>query len=386
MPAKGSNMKTLSSVLFFSFFLSSGFAQTAGIIECNGKQGISAWEKPDSIIVVEHLACGRVLPVAGTEEGFAKVQLEIGLFAYVKAENIRLVESARVQETHLPAFETKAKPLPRKPPAAVQLPEPSQTAPDIDGLPLGQSRRETVLKSGLEFGLDSSYIKYKEPDFMRETGVTLSAYGNYTLRPADILMRFEGRFGFAGMNYSSPESGETERIRDYIGEARALVGYTFEATDKWFLTPYTGFGYRYLFDGLGDKVTTVGHLGYDRRSDYLYSPIGLESAHYLKPGWALVVAGEYDLFWKGCQESDLSIFFDGSPPIINDQDDGWGMRASGKFIKEMGRSDFVFGPYFKYWNIEDSDLAYISFEGEELAFMEPANTSIEIGGMFGIMF
>ena len=95
----------------------------------------------------------------------------------------------------------------------------------------------------------------------------------------------------------------------------------------------------------------------------------------------------YDLFWKGWQESDLGIVFGGNPPsIINDQEDGWGMRASGKFIKEMDRFGFVFGPNFKYWNIEDSKLAYLEVEGEVIAFIEPANTSIEIGGMFGFIF
>ena len=322
MPLKGSVMKTLLSVLFPVFFLSSGIAQTMGTVECNGKQGVSAWEKPDSIVVVEHLACGRTLPVVGTEKGFVKVQLGIRLYAYVDAENIRLVENARIPEKRVPAFEKQEESLPRKVPAAAPSPDTSQPSPEAARLPLVQSRRDTVLKSGLEFGLDSSYIKYEEPDFMQEEGVTLSLYGSYTLRPEDFMIRLEGRFGFAGMSYSSPVSGETKRIRDYIGEARALVGYTFEASDAWYLTPYMGFGYRYLFDGLGEKVTTVGHLGYDRRSNYLYSPVGLESASYLKPGWALVATLEYDLFWKGCQESDLGIFYGGSSPIVNDQNAG----------------------------------------------------------------
>ncbi len=386
MPLKGSVMKTLLSVLFPVFFLSSGIAQTMGTVECNGKLGVSAWEKPDSIVVVEHLACGRTLPVVGTEKGFVKVQLGIRLYAYVNAENIRLVENARIPEKRVPAFEKQEESLPRKVPAAAPSPDTSQPSPEAARLPLVQSRRDTVLKSGLEFGLDSSYIKYEEPDFMQEEGVTLSLYGSYTLRPEDFMIRLEGRFGFAGMSYSSPVSGETKRIRDYIGEARALVGYTFEASDAWYLTPYMGFGYRYLFDGLGEKVTTVGHLGYDRGSNYIYSPIGLESANYLKPGWALVATLEYDLFWKGCQESDLGIFYGGSSPIVNDQNDGWGIRASGKFVKETGRADIVFGPYLKYWNIEDSDPAYLFYEEEELVFIEPANTSIEIGGMFGVVF
>ena len=370
-------MKIILTVSCILFSLSSGLARTVGVVECNGRLGISAWEKPESIVVVEHLACGRILPVVGTEKDFVKVQLKSHLFAYVKAENIRLIETAPDSSKDTPS---DFKPQEESPPGI------TQPIPEIVKLPLDQSDRDTVLKSGLELDLDSSYIKYEEPDFMQEEGVTLSFCGNYTLRPGDFMVRFEGRLGFAGMNYSSPISGETERIRDYIAEARSLAGYTFQASDQWYLTPYGGFGYRYLFDGLGEKVTTAGHLGYDRRSNYLYTPIGLESANYLKPRWTLVATMEYDLFWKGWQESDLGVLFGGSPAIVNDQNDGWGLRVSGKFVREIGRYNFVLGPYLKYWNIKDSELASLIYEEEEMMFLEPANTSIEIGGMFGFVF
>ena len=379
-------MKNSLVVFIYMFSISSGIAQTTGIVECDGRSGISAWEKPESIVVVEHLACGRKLPVVGTEKGFVKVQLKSSLFAYVSADHIRLMEPAPGSETITPQSGDRGDSASQLSPGMAPQTKLSRQESGITKLPLVQRRRDTLLKPGLEFGLDSSYIKYEEPDFMKEEGVTLSLYGNYTLRPSDFMVRFEGRVGFAGMHYSSPLSGETKKIRDYIVEARGLAGYSFGVSDRWYLTPYAGFGYRFLFDGLGGKVTTAGHLGYDRRSNYLYTPIGLESANFLKHSWALVATIEYDLFWKGRQESDLGVLFGGSPTIINDQEGGWGLRGSGKFVKEMGRVDLAFGPYFKYWNIEDSEWAYLSHEGEELAFMEPANTSVEIGAMFGMVF
>jgi hypothetical protein len=357
-----------------------------GIIECNGREGVSGWEKPESIIVVQHLACESVLPVVGREKGFVKVQLGTRVFAYVNAENIRIVEVSPAPQIGFSVYEPRDSSLPQKKPASKSFPEFSRTVPETVKEPLHQSERDTTLKSGLEFGLDSSYIKYEEPGFMKETGVTLSLYGNYTLRPADFMVRLEGRLGFAGMNYSSSETGETKKIRDYIGEARALVGYTFAASNKWYMTPYMGFGYRYLFDGLGGKVTTSGHLGYDRRSNYLYSPIGMDIAAYLKHRWALVMTGEYDLFWKGWQESDIGELFGSSPTVTNDQEKGWGLRASGKFVKETGSVDLAFGPYMKYWNIDDSKPTSLIVDDEELIFIEPANTSIEVGGMFGVVF
>jgi len=379
-------MKIIWTVFYALIFLSTGFAQTIGVIECNGKNGVSAWEKPESIIVVEHLSCGRSLPVVGVEKGFVKVRLNESLIAYVNVDNIRVIENASVSAESGPDIPMRKEPFPEKKTSPLPSPTLSPPVRETAKLPLNLSNRDTVLRRGLEFGLDSSYIRYEEPDFMKEEGITLSLYGDYTLRPKDFMFRLEGRIGFGGMSYSSPVSGETKRVRDYIGEARGVAGYTFRASDKWYLTPYAGFGYRYLFDGMGGKVTTEGHLGYDRRSNYLYTPIGLETSSFLKPGWALVTKAEYDLFWKGWQESELGDIIGTGSAIVNDQNDGWGLRASGKFIKEMGRRALVFGPYLKYWDIEDSEWVNVIIDDEEAAFLEPANTSLEIGGMFGVVF
>ena len=95
---------------------------------------------------------------------------------------------------------------------------------------------------------------------------------------------------------------------------------------------------------------------------------------------------EYDHFWHGWQHSKLGDVYGTDMKIINDQENGWGMRASGKFVKEMGKHDILFGPYMKYWNIDDSETVNFINDGIESEAMEPANTSLEIGGMFGVTF
>jgi hypothetical protein len=188
------------------------------------------------------------------------------------------------------------------------------------------------------------------------------------------------------MDYESPISGEAGKIRDYIAEAGVRAGRTFKATDHWFLTPFAGVGYRYLFDGFGEKITSSGDFGYDRKSHYVYSPFGMESGHSLTPEWTFVASMEYDHLWHGWQHSEIGAAYGSDFTAINDQTEGWGVQASGKFIKKIGKYDIILGPYFRYWNIEDSDTVYATIDTVEIWLMEPANTSVEIGGMFGISF
>ena len=85
-------MTRVLPVFVFAFFIFSGFAQTLGIIECNGRTSVSSWEAPDSIMVVEQLACGQKVMVLGMEKNYVKIQIRGNVFAYVEAEYVRFTE------------------------------------------------------------------------------------------------------------------------------------------------------------------------------------------------------------------------------------------------------------------------------------------------------
>lgn len=137
--------------------------------------------------------------------------------------------------------------------------------------------------------------------------------------------------------------------------------------------PYVGIGYRRL-----DEDKSGDPAGYDRLSQYLYSPIGLRTWASLEGPWRIGGTLEYDLFWIGRQESWL---FD--PPIRNDQRSGYGLRASLQFTREWGRSELVFEPYVVYWDIKGSDVEY-GPDGE--GYLEPANHSTEVGLRVSLRF
>jgi hypothetical protein len=145
------------------------------------------------------------------------------------------------------------------------------------------------------------------------------------------------------------------------------------------LTPYTGIAYRYLNDGLQGVPG-----GYERESNYYYSPIGLEINKEFANGWSWDTTLEYDIFWGGQQKSHLSQAMAGLSDVTNDQKDGYGYRISMKFQSKNG---FGIEPYYRYWNIEQSDPAVVTYEGTPAAIgVEPKNNSQEVGIMFSKKF
>jgi len=235
-------------------------------------------------------------------------------------------------------------------------------------------------KHSLELGTETSYIKYEEPGLMKEEGSMYGIVSSYTYRgPVFILnnamLKADGKTAWGKLDYTSPISGTMKDIPDWLLELRGLVGYNFEVKNHypltWIITPYSGIGYRYLNDDSSGKASSLGALGYERESNYIYSPVGLEIAADLKNNWLIGAVAEYDVFWRGIQKSHFD--YAGFPELVleNKQDEGYGLRGSIKIEKKGQKIDFIAEPYIRYWKIKQSEMSLIGYE--------PKNTSTEIG-------
>lgn len=245
---------------------------------------------------------------------------------------------------------------------------------------LAQTER---LKHAGELGTEISYIKYKEPGVMEEKGAMYGIAGSYTYRPK-FMLKADGRFSYGQVDYKN--SGTLDNINDYILEFRGLGGYDFPVFTTSTLTPYMGIGYRYLNDDM-TGTTSTGALGYERESNYLYSPIGVEIITPLKNDWSIGATAEYDIFWRGLQKSHLSDTGLALNDIENDQDKGYGIRGSIKLLKKVKNLDFVIEPFIKYWNIKKSKEAVITYSGTIIGYgYEPKNNSTEIGCKLAVKF
>ena len=237
-------------------------------------------------------------------------------------------------------------------------------------------------KHSWEVRPELSHIEYEEPEVMQEKGFMYGIGGSYTYHD-NIMMKAEGRYSYGKVDYiDHVNSGTIDNINDYIIECRGLIGRDYSFSYVFIVTPYAGFGYRYLNDDGSSMISTTGRHGYERESSYFYSPIGIEANFLLINDWTFGINVEFDIFWKGKQKSHLGEIA-GHEDIENDQDDGYGVRGSIKLQKSRGNLDFIIEPFFRYWNIKESEATQ---DSTGTWWVEPKNNSTEIGIMFIVRF
>jgi hypothetical protein len=235
-----------------------------------------------------------------------------------------------------------------------------------------------------EIGTEIYYKFYEEPDVMQENGMMYGLVGSYTYHNK-LMFKLEGRGSWGQMAYSN--SGNINGINDYLLEARALVGYDFPILKVHSITPYLGGGYRYLNDNSAGRISTTGARGYERESNYFYSPIGIEAIANVGKTLSLREVIEFDYFWMGIQKSHLSDAVVGYNDIINTQKKGYGLRGSITLHITGKKIDFEIGPFIKYWSIEESETDIVTYFDTPIAVgFEPTNYTIEAGIMGSIKF
>lgn len=253
----------------------------------------------------------------------------------------------------------------------------------LAGLSPALARAQT--HPGWEIGAEGYYYAYREPHFVAQTGPTLGVSAAYTVKRQQLFLTLNGIGDIGDLNYTSSGTGQIRGIWNYTGDLRALVGADLVGPGETMLSPYTGLGYRLLFDRAGGRSTTTGAVGYDRLSQYLYLPVGL-TLGIASGAWTFKPNVEFDYLVQGWQVSYLSeVGYDNDP--VNRQRHGYGLRAS--FLAETptryGRLSF--GPFVRYWNIGKSVNATLSAGGQPAAVAyEPANNTLEAGATIRLGF
>ena len=260
-----------------------------------------------------------------------------------------------------------------------------------------------------DVGAEVFYYRYEEPAYttqygdrtsdVKNTGPMYGFYGNYTFRPAapGILNSFISNAYFLQARFSAGHGidykgyGIVKSKFEDATELRGLIGKDYNLGKLLMVTPYFGFGYRYLFDHGNGKVSSSGYIQEDQKSHYFYLPLGTNLDIDLPNSWAAEFNGEYDIFLSGYQkwfDSNYDQLSGGSfPDWTLHQDHGFGLRGSVKLIKKGSLLDFYVEPYFRYWNIEGSKSEAISYDGgAPLLYWQPKNSTTEIGSKFGVQF
>jgi hypothetical protein len=238
----------------------------------------------------------------------------------------------------------------------------------------------------VEIGPEVYYHNYEEPGVMEQKGVFYGMVAGYEYHQR-IYFRTDARTAFGQVDYSSPVSGTLDNIDDWLFESRATGGLDWNLSDQVLLTPFFGVGYRYLNDDSAGKLTSTGAAGYERHSNYFYSPAGLAVIYQPAPDWRLRASAEYDFFWFGQQRSNLSDAVAGLSDLENDQEDGYGLRGNLGLEKTGKKTDWWVEGFVRYWDIQDSETRPVTYLGQTIGLgYEPANETVEAGAVIGVRF
>jgi hypothetical protein len=237
------------------------------------------------------------------------------------------------------------------------------------------------LKTGStnQIGLTISGYRYDEPSIqVRTTATNVGAeyIGTYAMDGNWFAL---GQFDYANGPTRYSGSGTASGIPQYYLNLKAAIGHDL-AFDGFVVSPYIGIGYRFLNQSFGGVTTSTGAKGYDRKSTYFYLPIGVIHRFAANNNQARIETTlEYDHLLSGNQYSALS---QASPYISNQnntQNAGYGINLA--ILYKQG--DWGVGPYFKYWNIANSqtNTSNVVVDGTRYTYTvkEPANISNELG-------
>jgi hypothetical protein len=283
-----------------------------------------------------------------------------------------------------PATPAVTKPEREQPRAEPEKPKPAEISSGSDRL----LRRDVF-----EIGPEIYSFKYEEPGLMDEEGIFYGGAFAYTYREwipkssgqsssyskKKRMARLEGRIAFGDVDYDGGivnlETSETipytiQGIDDLALEGRLLFGADWLG-DNTLNTLYLGLGYRYLNDD-----PSFDPFFYERESQYYYIPIGYEIDTNLRAGWSLAGRVEFDYLLWGVQNSHLSDVASSNPDFENDQDSGYGCRASIRFQYKSTNMNFAIEPFIRYWDIDKSEVTYRYYP---LLFWEPKNKTTELG-------
>jgi hypothetical protein len=260
----------------------------------------------------------------------------------------------------------------------------ADTACSTSGEPTTRGFAVSYRKHEWEIRPEISYIKYEEPGIMKQKGLMVGIGGSYTYK-APVTFKLEGRYSVGRVDYRN--SGAIDGIPDYMIELRSLAGYEVRVWDEYVVMPYFGIGYRYLNDDMAGMVSSTGARGYERESNYYYSPVGLEAVRSFTDGWRCGLNIEVDIFWQGKQISHFSDADSNYNDLENEQNEGYGVRGALHVRKQTDSVNVFAEPFFRYWNIRQSDREPIISAGSVASYgCEPTNNSTELGLIVGVVF
>gem|GEM_PF-1126639 len=240
-------------------------------------------------------------------------------------------------------------------------------------------------------GLSSEvyWAKFDEPGNYSQKG-SLSGYDleyehRITNNPKTLINMFGLEAQWANGKFKQAPDVGPSGIKDYTFDLRGIVGKDLYPSSYVRMTPYFGFGYRYLKDnseGLDTVVDDFTLLGYKRYSHYDYLPFGTDIVFQADPNYSWESKLEYDRMFNGWEVDKLGVL-PGYSTLVLDEKSGNGLRASLRFNIYLKYCTAYAEAFYRYWNIAKSD-SKTDPGAPGFGLNEPKNNTQEFGMRIGV--
>jgi hypothetical protein len=237
-----------------------------------------------------------------------------------------------------------------------------------------------------EMASEMFYMHYKEPGVMKNEGLMVGGDLNYHYRNK-LMLGLENRIAFGEADYHSHDTGMAINNDAFLLETRAVMGADLRG-EEFAVIPFSGFGYRYFYEDRSGSQRATGVGGYERNSNYLYSPVGVGFEYYINELWTADLLGEFDVFWAGFQRSVTGDALAGAPTLYNEQGfmEGYGFKGTAGVSRQVQKMTVRLAGFYHYWDIGESKNDTETIGGTTARMDVPRNKTQEIGGQISFLF
>jgi hypothetical protein len=236
----------------------------------------------------------------------------------------------------------------------------------------------TTPKHQLAIGLNNLNLTYTEPSAMKETGTLLGLNGTHTISwPNNVSIATQLHYYNGNITYDGELMDNTpKKIKNisntiFVAEVHIQKEFRHLSTS---LTPYIGLGYRYWLDELGTDPS-----GYDRKTTYLYIPIGTTLHYPVTETLSLNILSQYNLFIEGKNTSDYSKFTWTNDNLNVTQSTGYGyLLDCNATLKLSQQNRLSANIQYHYWDIANSSVDYLQTTEGPKKYKEPKNKTKEL--------
>jgi hypothetical protein len=238
-------------------------------------------------------------------------------------------------------------------------------------------------RQGFEIGIEGYSYRYDETyegrEIVQDRGRLFGLTVDYGRGLGPWELRLKGRAAGGYVDYESDEGDRLDDVVQATVQTEVHVGRPLALSPTATLTPFAGLGARGHGDAGAGRVTDTGLEAYDRYIFYAYAPVGAVAEFRSGPRTTVSLGAQYNLFLGGDSLAELSGIDPEAPDIELELEDGYGWELNAAVHHAVGGRTVSFGPFLRYWNIEESTHQTFRDEEFEVEFFEPSNTTVEVG-------